>query len=187
MGRHGSRYPLASELVYITNLTAKLTTHSSEIARASLPKELAFLKDGYTSTLGANDLTAAGRRQLFDHGVAWVMMTSRSTRGSCELLTSRSCSFRLKYPKLNGTTILAGLQDRVVESAQWFAQGYFGRIWPNISATAFSTIPEDNVTISFVFSRLLNASAIEDVAYITKFLQVDYAYGYLQKLEIWLW
>ena len=59
-------------------------------------------------------------------------------------------SFRLKYPQFNATSILAGYQDRVIESAQWFAQGYYGRIWPNISSTVFSTIPEDDVTISWI-------------------------------------
>lgn len=72
MGRHGSRYPLASELVFITNLVGKLTNHSEVIAKAKLPAGLAFLKEGYASTLGHDDLTAIGRQQLFDHGVACV-------------------------------------------------------------------------------------------------------------------
>lgn len=72
MGRHGSRYPLASELVSITGLVSKLANHSAEIKSARLPAGLAFLKDGYTSTLGHDDLTAIGRQQLFDHGVAYV-------------------------------------------------------------------------------------------------------------------
>lgn len=69
MGRHGSRYPLASELVYITNLTTKLGGAADALQNADLPEELAFLKDGYTSSLGHDDLTAPGRKQLFDHGV----------------------------------------------------------------------------------------------------------------------
>ncbi|KAL0948620.1 hypothetical protein HGRIS_010429 [Hohenbuehelia grisea] len=128
MGRHGSRFPLASELVFITNLTTKLASKASALQRARLPSELAFLKEGYTSTLGHDDLTAMGRRQLFDHGV----------------------DFRLKYPHLIADSVLAGDQDRVIESAQWFAQGYFGRTWTNISSAAFSTIAEDNVTISWI-------------------------------------
>ncbi|TCD65148.1 acid phosphatase pho5 [Steccherinum ochraceum] len=128
MIRHGSRYPLASELPFITNLVAKLGNHTADIQKAKLPGNLQFLKDGYTSTLGHDDLTAPGRAQLFQHGI----------------------DFRLNYPQLNATTILAGLQDRVVESAQWWAQGYFGRAWAGLNATAFSTIPENNVTASWI-------------------------------------
>ena len=69
MQRHGSRYPLASELVYITGLVEKLGNASHAIKKAKLPSALAFLQDGYTSTLGHDDLTAPGRLQLFTHGV----------------------------------------------------------------------------------------------------------------------
>lgn len=58
--------------------------------------------------------------------------------------------FKLKYPQLNATSVLAGKQDRVIESAQWFAQGYFGRAWTNLSSSAFSTLSEDNVTVSWI-------------------------------------
>ncbi|KAH8099980.1 phosphoglycerate mutase-like protein, partial [Cristinia sonorae] len=128
MIRHGSRYPLASELKFITNLVSKLNNHTADIQKAKLPDNLQFLKDGYTSTLGHDDLTAPGRAQLFQHGV----------------------DFRLTYPHLEATTILAGFQDRVIESSQWFAQGYFGRSWATLNATAFSTIAENNVTASWI-------------------------------------
>ncbi|PIL35733.1 hypothetical protein GSI_02463 [Ganoderma sinense ZZ0214-1] len=128
MHRHGSRYPLASELVFITNLVATLGNSSAAIQKAHLPENLQFLKDGYTSTLGHDDLTAPGRLQLFEHGV----------------------NFRLKYPQLQANSILAGLQDRVVESAQWFAQGYFGRSWATLNATEFSTIAENSATPSWI-------------------------------------
>lgn len=72
MHRHGSRYPLSSELVFVTNLVAKLGNSSQAIQKARLPENLQFLKDGYTSTLGQNDLTAPGRLQLFEHGVECV-------------------------------------------------------------------------------------------------------------------
>ncbi|KAI0661591.1 phosphoglycerate mutase-like protein [Cubamyces menziesii] len=128
MHRHGSRYPLASELVFITDLVSKLANSSAAIKKARLPDSLAFLKDGYVSTLGHDDLTAPGRKELFDHGV----------------------NFRLKYPTLQADGILAGLQDRVVESAQWFAQGYFGRSWATLNASEFSTIGEDSKTPSWI-------------------------------------
>lgn len=69
MHRHGSRYPLASELVFITDLVAKLGNASAAIQKARFPAGLEFLKDGYVSTLGHDDLTAPGRLQLFQHGV----------------------------------------------------------------------------------------------------------------------
>lgn len=128
MHRHGSRYPLSSELVSITNLVAKLSNASAAVQKARLPQSMAFLKEGYHSTLGHDDLTAPGRRQLFDHGV----------------------QFALKYPHLQATELLVGYQDRVLESAQWFANGYFGRQWPSLNATAFKTIAEDNITISWI-------------------------------------
>lgn len=128
LGRHGSRYPLASELVYIQNLTYKLGNASAAVARAKLPKSMQFLKEGYRTTLGHDDLTAPGRLELFKHGV----------------------NFRLKYPQFNATSILAGGQDRVIESAQWFANGYYGRTWLNISSTVFSEIAENNVTVSWI-------------------------------------
>ena len=56
MHRHGSRYPLASELVFVTNLVAKLGNSSEAIQKARLPENLQFLKNGYTSTLGHDDL-----------------------------------------------------------------------------------------------------------------------------------
>ncbi|THH13821.1 hypothetical protein EUX98_g9679 [Antrodiella citrinella] len=128
MVRHGSRYPLVTELPFITNLVSKLSNHTALIQKAKLPTSLQFLKDGYTSTLGHDDLTAPGRLQLFEHGV----------------------NFRLRYPQLEVTSVLAGNQDRVLESAQWFAQGYFGRSWAGLNASEFSTINEDNVTASWI-------------------------------------
>ncbi|KAJ7170878.1 phosphoglycerate mutase-like protein [Mycena crocata] len=128
MGRHGSRFPLSSELPYITNLTSKLSGAAAAIKKARLPDSMAFLKEGYTSTLGTNNLTAPGRRQLFEHGV----------------------EFRLRYPDLAATNVLAGNQDRVVESAQWFSQGFFGRYWPSTEADIFELIEEDLVTVSWI-------------------------------------
>ncbi len=53
-------------------MTAKLSSNAQAISRSRLPKELRFLKNGYTSTLGHDDLTAIGRQELFDHGVKYV-------------------------------------------------------------------------------------------------------------------
>ncbi|CAE6538012.1 unnamed protein product [Rhizoctonia solani] len=126
IGRHGSRYPLASELVFIQGLSSKITAASTAIHSARLPSELEFLKFGYNTTLGHDDLTAPGRLQLFEHGV----------------------NFKLKYPQIPINALLVGGQDRVEESAQWFREGYFGRNWANIST--FTIIPEDSKTISYI-------------------------------------
>ncbi|KAF8757747.1 Phosphoglycerate mutase-like protein [Rhizoctonia solani] len=72
IGRHGSRYPLASELVFIQGLSSKLAKASASIHSAHLPSELEFLKSGYNTTLGHDDLTPPGRLQLFEHGVKYV-------------------------------------------------------------------------------------------------------------------
>ncbi|KAH8916666.1 phosphoglycerate mutase-like protein [Atractiella rhizophila] len=126
MGRHGSRYPLASELVFIQGLSQKVLAAKGAISNANLPNNLAFLKQGYNTTLGHDDLTAPGRQQLFNHGV----------------------DFKFNYPQLNITELIVGGQDRVEESAQWFREGYFGRYW-NTTST-FTILPENNVTISYI-------------------------------------
>ncbi|KZV78230.1 phosphoglycerate mutase-like protein [Exidia glandulosa HHB12029] len=125
MGRHGDRFPLASELPFTTAMVAKLDAAKAAISKAKLPTSLSFLKSGYVSTLGTNDLTARGRQTLFEHGVA----------------------MKIRYPHLQATTILAGIQDRVEESAQWFARGYFGRAWDN---STYERIAEDAVTPSWI-------------------------------------
>lgn len=109
--RHGSRGPISSEFPTIHNLSYFLGNHSSLLsspARGSVPARFAFLQDASRrdlSNLVQDNLTAVGRRELFDHGV----------------------QMRLDYPEHNTTLFLAGEQDRVVESAQWFAAGYLGR------------------------------------------------------------
>ncbi|KAF7327933.1 Phosphoglycerate mutase-like protein [Mycena kentingensis (nom. inval.)] len=125
MGRHGSRFPLSNELPYIQNLTTKLAAKAEFVRKAKLPESMEFLKDGYTTALGTNNLTAPGRRQLFDHGV----------------------DFRLRYAHLTATNVLAGNQDRVIESAQWFSMGFHGRYW---ASEPFDLINEDTTTISWI-------------------------------------
>lgn len=127
MHRHGSRYPLSNELPYIANLSAKINSAnvSTALDKLSLPSAFSFLQGSgrWRNRLGTNDLTAPGRQQCFDHGV----------------------QFRLAYPTLNVTNVLVGNQDRVVESAMWWRQGYGGRNWSNV--TSQTLINEDNVTM----------------------------------------
>ncbi|KAJ9477254.1 putative Constitutive acid phosphatase (putative) [Pseudozyma hubeiensis] len=109
--RHGSRGPISQEIGTIRNLSYYLNNHTSLLTspRSPPPRKLAFLSQnggGWSSdNLHQDDLTAVGRRELFDHGV----------------------QMKLDYPHHNTTLFLAGQQDRVVESAQWFAAGYLGK------------------------------------------------------------
>jgi len=121
---------------YINNNTALFSK-----PRGNTPSEFAFLTKGWKSTFTINDLSAPGRMECFDHGVA----------------------LRLAYPNLYTDTLLVGGQDRVVESAQWFAQGYYGR-YANQTAT-LDIIGENNSTVSWItvssLATLLTSSAHE--------------------------
>ncbi|KIJ69293.1 hypothetical protein HYDPIDRAFT_80969 [Hydnomerulius pinastri MD-312] len=103
MHRHGSRGPIGEQR-YIDHLVQTLDHSFDVIKEADLPPNLAFLKSGYKSNLDPQQLTAIGRKELFDHGV----------------------QFSLKYPHLTADTVLTSDSERVVESAHWFGQGYFG-------------------------------------------------------------
>lgn len=178
MQRHGSRYPLASENVYSTNVSTLFQSEEGQRLLANVTGDLAFLKseslarlclpflssalsvhdvdkktsnsaDGFAAwvnKLGHDDLTAPGRQQLFEHGVA----------------------VNLSYPHLYTDVLTVGNQDRVyvlpfslsdtpgliynppssfsVESAQWFQAGYYGRHAVNVST--INLIEEDDVTFS---------------------------------------
>lgn len=126
--RHGSRYPHGDELPVIRALADYIGNNSALFShpRGPVPRAWSFLQaKGWQNTLklGVDDLTAPGRQQLFDHGVA----------------------FRLRYPDLytepddddddgddgsgdgDAALAVAGDEDRVVESASWFLAGYHGR------------------------------------------------------------
>jgi len=112
MQRHGSRLPLASEQIYsqnvsdlfknntalLVNLSGKYEFLKSEprtylafiVFLLTFPSILLFRK-AWTTKQGHDDLTPAGRKQLFDHGV----------------------DFNLSYPHLTTDVLLAGYQDRV--------------------------------------------------------------------------
>ncbi|KAK4985628.1 hypothetical protein LTR50_005828 [Elasticomyces elasticus] len=127
--RHGSRQPISEELPVIQNLSYYINNNSALFSnpQATVPLAFAFLaEDGWTSTFSLDNLTAPGRLQEFTHGV----------------------DFRLRYPQLYTNELLAGGQDRVVESAQWFANGYYGR-YANETAK-LNIIGENNKTISWI-------------------------------------
>lgn len=128
--RHGSRQPISGEIEVIRALSYYINNNTALFSapQGSLPSEFSFLESGWKSTFTTNDLSGPGRQQLFDHGVA----------------------LRLEYPDLYTDTLLVGGQDRVVESSQWFAAGYFGR---DYNKTAIlDIIGENNLTISWITS-----------------------------------
>ncbi|KAF8844472.1 phosphoglycerate mutase-like protein [Paxillus ammoniavirescens] len=126
MHRHGSRGPVAAgEMNYIDQLVQTLEAHAEEIKEADLPPKFAFLKTGYNSDLSPEQLTPIGRKQLFDHGV----------------------DFALKYPHLTTDTILSSDSERVVESAHWFAGGYFGR---DVEHVKFLNVTDLDVPVSWI-------------------------------------
>ncbi|RYP05019.1 hypothetical protein DL764_004094 [Monosporascus ibericus] len=128
--RHGSRHPHEDELAVIRNLSDYINDNRELFSnpRAELPGEWSLLEQGWdSSAFGADDLTAPGRQQLFDHGV----------------------ELRLLHPDLEPDgDVLAGDENRVVESARWFMDGYFGR---SANATAdLRTVAEDPDTVSWI-------------------------------------
>lgn len=87
MQRHGSRYPLGSELSpFITGLVSKLANASSVLSSSkairSLPSQFQFLTKGYKSSLGVNDLTAPGRLELFNAGVECVTLVENNNNNT---------------------------------------------------------------------------------------------------------
>ncbi|KIW05637.1 uncharacterized protein PV09_03508 [Verruconis gallopava] len=126
--RHGSRQPLSDEIGVIQDLSYYVNNNTDMFSspQEKLSPGFVFLSKGWKSTFTTNDLSAVGRQQLFDHGVA----------------------LKLKYPELSTNYVLAGDQDRVVESAMWFMDGYYGR---SVNSTAIlNRIPENNKTISWI-------------------------------------
>lgn len=126
--RHGSRQPISGEIQVIQSLGYYINNNTAIFSNpiGAPPSEFEFLTSGWTSEFILNDLSATGRQELFSHGVA----------------------LRLAYPSLYTTTLLAGGQDRVVESAQWFAAGYYGR-YANSTAT-LDVIGENEETVSWI-------------------------------------
>lgn len=127
--RHGSRYPHPDELDIIQDLSYYINNNSALFSnpQSTLPKAWSFITKGWNSTLDTDALTAPGRQQLFDYGVA----------------------LRLQYPDLySETDVLAGDEDRVVESARWFMDGYYGR--DSNSTATLKLLGENNGTVSWI-------------------------------------
>ncbi|KAH0837768.1 phosphoglycerate mutase-like protein [Lanmaoa asiatica] len=101
--RHGSRGPVA-EQNYILQLVDTLDGAREIIQAADLPPYLEFLKEGYEYQLVPEELTIVGRKELFDHGA----------------------EFALRYPTFSTDVVVSTTVQRVIDSAYFFAQGFFG-------------------------------------------------------------
>ncbi|KAI0165401.1 phosphoglycerate mutase-like protein [Hypoxylon sp. FL1284] len=141
--RHGSRYPHAEELDVIQDLSSYISNNSALFAnpRAKLPGAWSFLVRGWAANFRVDDLTAPGRKQLFDRGVA----------------------LRLHHPELyTEADVLAADEDRVIESARWFMDGYYGR---DGNATAdLRIVGENNETVSWITPHKTCERWSDDVA-----------------------
>ncbi|ORY16444.1 histidine phosphatase superfamily [Clohesyomyces aquaticus] len=99
LSRHGGRDPTAGKSMAYAMMIGEI----QQTAKA-YPEEFAFLKD-YTYTLGADQLTDAGRQEMVNSGA----------------------NFHRRYSKLvakNVPFVRASGQDRVVESANKWLQGF---------------------------------------------------------------
>ncbi|KAI9566387.1 phosphoglycerate mutase-like protein [Boletus coccyginus] len=104
--RHGSRGPVMEE-DYIGQLVDTLGKARDSIQAADLPPYLEFLREGqgYESQAVPEELTVVGRKELFDHGVG----------------------FALRYPTFSTDEVVSTTVPRVIDSAHFFSQGFFGR------------------------------------------------------------
>ena len=129
--RHGSRHPHDDELVVIQGLADYIKKNRETFSRpeAELPAAWSFLQEGWdASDFVVDDLTAPGRQQLFDHGVG----------------------LRLALPDLPvGASATVGDEDRVIESARWFLEGFHGRNGSG-AADDLVILPEDEDTVSWI-------------------------------------
>lgn len=114
VSRHGARSPTASALKKITATIAKATNATITDDTFAFVKN--YTLDGYT----ADQLTDFGRRQMYDSGVTYAKRYKSLAKKSF----TRSAS-----------------QDRVVESSQYFIQGFSGQKFNIINSTLL-TLPD---------------------------------------------
>jgi hypothetical protein len=119
LSRHGARDPTASKTKVYSDLVSRI--HSSV---TTYGPGFEFVKD-YSYTLGADQLTAFGRKEMANSGIKFY----RRYRS----LASKSVPF-----------IRAAGQDRVVESAVKWTEGYHAQ---RVADNASDTLPYDLVSI----------------------------------------
>jgi hypothetical protein len=117
LSRHGGRDPTAGKAIAYGALVGLIQSTST-----AFPGEFAFLKD-YKYTLGADQLTDAGRQEMVNSGA----------------------HFHRRYAKLLGKHtpfVRSSGQDRVVESANKWLQGYAQAAHQSRPGTIDVKIPE---------------------------------------------
>ena len=88
-----------------------------------------FLKAAYEHQLVPEALTIPGRKELFDHGVEFVL--SLQIKNAC--MTVYTGRFSLRYPTFSTDDVISTTVPRVIDSAHFFTQGLFGREAENIT------------------------------------------------------
>lgn len=99
LSRHGARYPTASKSKTYSQLIAAIQANATDFKDTT-----AFLKT-YNYTLGSDDLTSFGARQMVDSGIKFYNRYESLTRDNIPFVRSSDSS-------------------RVVESGQYFIQGF---------------------------------------------------------------
>lgn len=108
LSRHGSRYPTSGSAVQtFGSLIKNVTTNGTG---ASFSGELSFLNT-WKYTLGAEILIPRGREELFSHGIQKYYQYGQLYNTSSKIL------------------IRTTHQDRMTQSAEYFAIGFFGQTW----------------------------------------------------------
>lgn len=130
--RHGSRGPVeGGDSEYILKLVNTLRGDKARdaIQAADLPPYLEFLKEGYKYEVPPEDLTIVGRKELFNHGVECVHLCLDQ---ECSY-DFRTCRFAFRYPTFSTDEVVSTTVPRVIDSAHFFSQGFFGREAENIT------------------------------------------------------
>jgi hypothetical protein len=123
LSRHGARDPTASKT---TKYNATIEAIHAQVS--SYGKGYEFIKD-YEYTLGADQLSVFGQQQMINSG--------RKFYDRYQLLTRHTTPF-----------VRSSGQDRVVESAQNWTQGFHNARKDDMPANADSTYPYPIVKIS---------------------------------------
>jgi 3-phytase len=123
LSRHGARYPTASKSKKYAELVADIQANATEFKGRA-----AFLKD-YNYTLGSDDLTTFGERQMIDSGIKFYERYASLTRDRIPFIRSSNSS-------------------RVVESAKKFIQGFQQTKNTDKYADRDQNSPQINVVIS---------------------------------------
>ncbi|KAJ5201935.1 phytase [Penicillium cinerascens] len=123
LSRHGARYPTASKSKKYAELVADIQANATDFKGSA-----AFLKD-YKYTLGSNDLTTFGERQMIDSGVKFYERYEALTRNNIPFIRSSG-------------------SPRVVESGKKFIQGFQQTKNTDRHADRDQNSPKINVIIS---------------------------------------